>query len=71
MTPPAFTLLKVTRIADSEGKPCFLEASSEGSRKLYMRHGFQDVEVLKLGDGAPQVRAMSRPAMVRPAGRSL
>ncbi len=62
MNPSVLVLLKVTRIADSEGKPCFLEASSESSRKLYMRHGFQDVEVLKLGDVAPQMHAMARPA---------
>ncbi|KAI0390832.1 hypothetical protein F5Y17DRAFT_443015 [Xylariaceae sp. FL0594] len=41
------------RQSDAEKKhlPLWLEASSEGSRNLYSRHGFEDVEELTLGVG--------------------
>jgi len=31
--------------------PLWLESSSEGSRKLYKRHGFEDVDEMTLGIG--------------------
>jgi len=37
-------LRRITEYADSQGLPCYLEASSPGSRRLYLRHGFVDVE---------------------------
>ncbi|GAA0382337.1 N-acetyltransferase [Acrocarpospora corrugata] len=37
---------------DAEGMPAYLEASSEASRRLYLRHGYVDMpELLRLPDG--------------------
>ncbi|KAI1810137.1 hypothetical protein GGS20DRAFT_568822 [Poronia punctata] len=33
------------------GRPLWLESSSEGSRRLYARHGFEEVEEITLGRG--------------------
>ncbi|MBP2704234.1 GNAT family N-acetyltransferase [Microbispora sp. RL4-1S] len=40
------------RLLDAEDTPAFLEASSEASRRLYLRHGYVDMpELLRLPDG--------------------
>ncbi|MET8144918.1 GNAT family N-acetyltransferase [Sphaerisporangium sp. NPDC005288] len=40
------------RLLDAEGMPAYLEASSEASRRLYLRHGYADLpEPLRLPDG--------------------
>ncbi|GGO11195.1 N-acetyltransferase [Microbispora rosea subsp. aerata] len=40
------------RRLDAEGIPAYLEASSEASRRLYLRHGYVDMpELLRLPDG--------------------
>ncbi|MFF4771224.1 GNAT family N-acetyltransferase [Microtetraspora fusca] len=40
------------RRLDAEGMPAYLEASSEASRRLYLRHGYVDMpELLRLPDG--------------------
>ncbi|WP_084517959.1 GNAT family N-acetyltransferase [Microtetraspora niveoalba] len=40
------------RRLDTEGTPAYLEASSEASRRLYLRHGYVDMpELLRLPDG--------------------
>ncbi|MEV6812987.1 GNAT family N-acetyltransferase [Micromonospora sp. NPDC051296] len=55
------------RAADAEGLPTYLEASTEQSRRLYLRHGFHDHgRPLALPDGGPVLRPMWRPA---PDGR--
>lgn len=47
--------------ADSSGAPAYLEATSPASRRLYARHGFEDVHALGWDDtGAPFT--MWRPA---------
>ncbi|MEH0936992.1 GNAT family N-acetyltransferase [Micromonospora psammae] len=38
---------------DANGVPGYLEASSEGSRDLYARHGYQVREPFRLPDGTP------------------
>ncbi|MEV7971102.1 GNAT family N-acetyltransferase [Sphaerisporangium sp. NPDC088356] len=40
------------RRLDAEGMPAYLEASSQASRRLYLRHGYVDMpELLRLPDG--------------------
>ncbi|WP_214105673.1 GNAT family N-acetyltransferase [Acrocarpospora catenulata] len=40
------------RLLDAQGTPAYLEASSEASRRLYLRHGYVDMpEILQLPDG--------------------
>jgi GNAT superfamily N-acetyltransferase len=49
---------------DRIGEPAFLEASSPGSRRLYLRHGYRDIaEPYIVGDGA-QLWPMWRDARV-------
>jgi len=36
---------------DREGRPAYLEASSEGNERLYRRHGFQVIDEIRLPDG--------------------
>lgn len=38
---------------DRDGVPAYLEATSERSRSLYERHGFEVTEVIRLPDGPP------------------
>jgi GNAT superfamily N-acetyltransferase len=38
---------------DAHGIPAYLEASSEGSRRLYARHGYRTGEPFRLPDGTP------------------
>ncbi|WP_428966592.1 GNAT family N-acetyltransferase [Micromonospora fluostatini] len=50
------------READADGLPTYLEASTERSRRLYLRHGFHDHgQPLALPDGGPVLRPMWRP----------
>jgi ribosomal protein S18 acetylase RimI-like enzyme len=37
----------VLRRFDREGMPVYLEASTQGSRALYLRHGFEDLDVMR------------------------
>jgi GNAT superfamily N-acetyltransferase len=39
--------------ADREGTPAYLEATSEGSKRLYLRHGFEVTGELRLRDAPP------------------
>jgi ribosomal protein S18 acetylase RimI-like enzyme len=43
----------VTQRLDRHGVPAYLEATCEDNRRLYARHGFADVGVLRLPDGPP------------------
>jgi ribosomal protein S18 acetylase RimI-like enzyme len=38
---------------DREGKPAYLEASSERSRALYLRHGFEVTGTIQVADSPP------------------
>ena len=49
---------------DAAGLPAYLEATTEGSRRLYERFGFRAVETIRLRGG------VTATAMVRPAGAS-
>jgi ribosomal protein S18 acetylase RimI-like enzyme len=52
----------VLRRCDREGIPAYLEASSERSRSLYERHGFEVVEEVRLPAGGPPMWPMWREA---------
>jgi len=39
--------------ADADGKKAYLEASSEGSRRLYERHGFEVTGTIQAADSPP------------------
>lgn len=64
----------VLRRADAAGHPCYLEASSPGSRRMYERLGFRAVDEVAPEGGPtfwPMVRdpQPSRPATTRSSGR--
>jgi len=44
-------LREVLERCDREGRPAYLEASSPGNRRLYLRHGFEVTAEIKLPDG--------------------
>jgi ribosomal protein S18 acetylase RimI-like enzyme len=44
-------LRDVLASCDREGRPAYLEASSDGSRRLYLRHGFEVTGEIRLPDG--------------------
>ena len=44
-------LREVLERCDREGRPAYLEASSEGNRRLYRRHGFEVAGEIRLPDG--------------------
>ena len=44
-------LREVLQRCDQEGRTAYLEASSEGNRRLYLRHGFEVRGEIKLPDG--------------------
>ena len=44
-------LREVLARCDREGRPAYLEASSEESRRLYLRHGFEVTGEMRLPDG--------------------
>ena len=47
---------------DVRAAPAYLEASTEGSSRLYERYGFQTTEVLHMAHDAPPLWLMWRPA---------
>jgi ribosomal protein S18 acetylase RimI-like enzyme len=47
----AALLREVLERCDREGRPAYLEATSEGSRRLYLRHGFEVTGEIRLPDG--------------------
>ncbi|CAL8465934.1 g5470 [Coccomyxa elongata] len=53
-------------IADARGLPCYLESSSEGSRRLYKRHGYVDRQIYKMAPDAPPLFLMSRAPKKQP-----
>jgi len=56
-------LKRVCEDADEKGQHLYLEASSEGSRRVYARHGFQDLCTILGPDGeaGPKIYVMARP----------
>jgi GNAT superfamily N-acetyltransferase len=44
-------LREVLANCDREGQPAYLEATSEGNRRLYLRHGFEVTGEIRLPDG--------------------
>jgi GNAT superfamily N-acetyltransferase len=44
-------LREVLDRCDREGRPAFLDATSEGNRRLYCRHGFEVIGEIRLPDG--------------------
>jgi len=44
-------LREVLERCDREDRPAYLEASSDGNRRLYLRHGFEVVGEIRLPDG--------------------
>ena len=55
----------VTEEADADGLPCYLEASSQKSRDLYLRHGFKVNEEIHMPKGGPPFWSMSRQARAK------
>ena len=52
---------------DRDGVPAYLEASTLRSRALYLRHGFVDMDEMRMPDGGPTLWRMWRdPAVVSP-----
>jgi ribosomal protein S18 acetylase RimI-like enzyme len=49
----------VLEVCDRDAMPAYLEATSEGNKRLYLRHGFEVVGEIKLPDG-PSVWPMWR-----------
>ncbi len=63
-------LAHLGQIADMRGVCMYLEASSQASRRLYARHGFQDMRTFQLGEegaGGPVFHIMLR----QPAGAAM
>jgi GNAT superfamily N-acetyltransferase len=55
-------MFPVLERCDREGIPAYLESSTERSRELYKRHGFEVVEEVRLpGDGPPLWRMWREP----------
>lgn len=54
----------VLEICDRDQVPAYLEATSEGNRRLYLRHGFKVTEEIQLPEGPPMWRMWRRPDAV-------
>ncbi len=52
--------MQITDIADAENKWTYLEASDQGYH-LYIRHGFEVLEELRVTPDAPVMLGMGRP----------
>jgi GNAT superfamily N-acetyltransferase len=56
-------LAATLRRVDEERMPAYLESSNPRNVTLYLRHGFEVVGDIPLGDDAPSMTAMWRPAV--------
>lgn len=56
----AALLRHALKMCDSDGLPAYLEATSPRSRNLYLRHGFNDIQIIQAGT-SPPLWAMLRP----------
>lgn len=61
-------LREVLDRCDREGRPAYLEATSEGNRRLYSRHGFEVTDEITLPDG-PTMWPMWREPSNQKGGR--
>lgn len=52
----------VLALCDRDRTPAYLEATSEGNRRLYLRHGFHDVGEVNVPDGPTLWRMWRDPA---------
>ena len=51
---PGSALLRhATARADRDGVPCYLEAASPLNKRLYERHGFEEIGVIQFGSSPP------------------
>jgi GNAT superfamily N-acetyltransferase len=57
----AALLRRRLRLADAQGLPCYLEATSRRNARLYARHGFEVLGIVE-AEGYPEIIAMWRPA---------
>lgn len=55
-------LREVLERCDREGRPAYLEATNEGNRRLYLRHGFEVTGEIRLRDGPPMWPMWREPA---------
>jgi ribosomal protein S18 acetylase RimI-like enzyme len=58
-------LQPVLHQCDTDGVPAYLEATTEGNRALYRRHGFTDMPQLVLPGGGPVLYPMWREPVSR------
>lgn len=63
-------MFEILARCDADGMPAYLESSSEGSRALYERHGFQTVDTLELPRKGPHLWLMWRPPKSKEAARA-
>ena len=57
-------MFEILARCDRDGVPAYLESSTERSRALYQRHGFQTSEVIHMPRGGPPLWLMWRPSGV-------
>lgn len=55
-------LRHITARADAEGRPAYIEATAERSRRLYLRHGFEELATFRPRCDMPPTYLMARPA---------
>jgi GNAT superfamily N-acetyltransferase len=61
----AALLAEGLQMCDASGTAAYLNASSESSRALYLRHGFEEIERIDLPFGGPPVWRMWREPLAR------
>lgn len=50
-----------TARADQDGAPCYLEATSLLNKRLYERHGFEEIGLIQSGDSPPMWPMVRKP----------
>ena len=61
----------VLQVCDRDQVPAYLEATSEGNRRLYLRHGFEVTAEIQLPDGPTMWRMWRRPTRLHDATVSI
>lgn len=51
---------KLLQLAAEGGMHCYLEATSEANRRLYLRHGFENVATYRPSPAAPPTFIMAK-----------
>ena len=54
-------LMHALQNCDRDKLPAYLEASNEGSRRLYLRHGFEQIGEIQAGDSPPAWPMLRQP----------